>query len=115
MNNAGIYEFGPLDQITPEHFHKQFDLNVLGLLLTTKAAVEQFNPAGGSIINIGSVVGCMAFANAAVYSATKGAVNTITTSLAKELGPEKDSRERVEPRHGRNRGHAERRHDRQRI
>ena len=88
VNNAGIYEFGPLDQITPEHFHKQFDLNVLGLLLTTKAAVEQFNPAGGSIINIGSVV-ASGFANAAVYSATKGAVNTITTSLAKELGPKK--------------------------
>jgi 3-oxoacyl-[acyl-carrier protein] reductase len=88
VNNAGIYEFGPLDQITPEHFHKQFDLNVLGLLLTTKAAVEQFNPAGGSIINIGSVV-ASGFANAAVYSATKGAVNTITTSLAKELGPRK--------------------------
>jgi 3-oxoacyl-[acyl-carrier protein] reductase len=88
VNNAGIYEFGPLEQITPEHFHKQFDLNVLGLLLTTKAAVEQFNPAGGSIINIGSVV-ASGFANAAVYSATKGAVNTITTSLAKELGPKK--------------------------
>ena len=56
VNNAGIYEFGPLEQITPEHFHKQFNLNVLGLLLTTKAAVERFNPEGGSIINIGSVV-----------------------------------------------------------
>jgi 3-oxoacyl-[acyl-carrier protein] reductase len=88
VNNAGIYEFGPLEQITPEHFHKQFDINVLGLLLTTKAAVEKFNPAGGSIINIGSVV-ASGFANAAVYSATKGAVNTITGSLAKELGPKK--------------------------
>ena len=88
VNNAGIYEFGALDQITPEHFHKQFDLNVLGLLLTTKAAVAQFNPAGGSIINIGSVV-ASGFANAAVYSATKGAVNTITTALSKELGPKK--------------------------
>ncbi|MGB7267245.1 MAG: glucose 1-dehydrogenase [Terracidiphilus sp.] len=88
VNNAGIYEFGPLDQITPEHFHKQFNLNVLGLLLTTQAAVAHFNPAGGSVINIGSVV-ASGFANAAVYSATKGAVNTITGSLAKELGPKK--------------------------
>jgi 3-oxoacyl-[acyl-carrier protein] reductase len=88
VNNAGIYEFGPLDQITPEHFHKQFNTNVLGLLLVTQAAVAKFNPAGGSIINIGSVV-ASGFANAAVYSATKGAVNTITGALAKELGAKK--------------------------
>lgn len=87
VNNAGVYEFGALEQITPEHFHKQFDLNVLGLLLTTQAAVAQFNPKGGSVINIGSVVGKMAFPNAAVYSATKGAVDSITVSLSKELGP----------------------------
>jgi len=86
VNNAGIYEFGALEQITPEHFHKQFDLNVLGLLLTTQAAVPHFNSAGGSVINIGSVVGRMAFPNAAVYSATKGAVDSITVSLSKELG-----------------------------
>ena len=88
VNNAGIYEFGPLEQITPEHFNKQFNINVLGLLLVSKAAVAKFNPAGGSIINIGSVV-ASGFPNAAVYSATKGAVNTITVSLAKELGPKK--------------------------
>jgi 3-oxoacyl-[acyl-carrier protein] reductase len=88
VNNAGIYEFGPLELISPEHFHKQFNINVLGLLLVTQAAVAQFNPAGGSIINIGSVV-ASGFANAAVYSATKGAVNTITGALAKELGPKK--------------------------
>ena len=88
VNNAGIYEFGPLEQITPEHFHKQFNINVLGLLLTTKEAVAHFNPAGGSVINIGSVV-ASGFANAAVYSATKGAVNTITGALSKELGPKK--------------------------
>jgi 3-oxoacyl-[acyl-carrier protein] reductase len=88
INNAGIYEFGPLDQITPEHFHKQFNVNVLGLLLVTQAAVAKFNPAGGSIINIGSVV-ASGFANGAVYSATKGAVNTITGSLSKELGAKK--------------------------
>lgn len=87
VNNAGIYEFGSLGQITPEHFHKQFDLNVLGLLLVTQAAVAQFNPKGGSIINIGSVVGRMSLANTAVYSATKGAVDSITVALSKELGP----------------------------
>src|SRR5580658_9850449 len=88
VNNAGIYEFGPLEAITPEHFHKQFNVNVLGLLLVTQAAVPRFNPAGGSIINIGSVV-ASGFANSAVYSATKGAVNTITGSLSKELGAKK--------------------------
>lgn len=88
VNNAGVYEFAPLDQITPEHFHKQFNINVLGLLLVTQAAVARFNPAGGSIINIGSVA-ASGIATAAVYSATKGAVNTITTSLAKELGAKK--------------------------
>lgn len=89
VNNAGVYEFGPLEQITPEHFHKQFDINVLGLLLVTQAAVARFNPAGGSIVNIGSVVGKMAPAHGAVYSATKGAVDSITVALSKELGARK--------------------------
>jgi 3-oxoacyl-[acyl-carrier protein] reductase len=87
VNNAGIYEFGPIEAVTPEHFHKQFNLNVLGLLLTTQAALKHFDPKGGSIINIGSVVGRMAFPNSAVYSATKGAVDSVTVSLSKELGP----------------------------
>ncbi len=89
MNNAGIYEFAPLESITPEHFHKQFNLNVLGLLLTTQEAVKHFNGKGGSIINIGSIVGSMPVATASVYSATKGAVDNITISLSKELGPKK--------------------------
>ena len=88
VNNAGIYEFGPLEAITPEHFHKQFNVNVLGLLLTTQAAVKQFNPAGGSIVNVSSVV-VDGVPGASVYSATKGAVDTITSALAKELGPKK--------------------------
>jgi 3-oxoacyl-[acyl-carrier protein] reductase len=88
VNNAGIYEFGPLETITPDHFHKQFNTNVLGLLLVTQAAVAQFNPRGGSIINISSVVADGA-PNASVYSATKGAVDTISASLAQELGPKK--------------------------
>ncbi len=87
VNNAGVYEFSPIEAVTPEHFHKQFDLNVLGLLLTTQAALKHFNPKGGSIINIGSVVGRMSFPNASVYSATKGAVDSVTVSLSKELGP----------------------------
>ena len=89
VNNAGIYEFGPLENVTEEHFHKQFNLNVLGLLLTTQEAMKHFTPAGGSIVNISSVVGRHPVANTSVYSATKGAVDAITKSLAKELGQKK--------------------------
>lgn len=87
VNNAGIYEFGSLEEITPDHFHKQFNLNVLGLLLTTQEAVKHFNPHGGAIINISSIVGPMPLKGAAVYCATKAAVDAITVSLALELGP----------------------------
>jgi 3-oxoacyl-[acyl-carrier protein] reductase len=89
VNNAGVYDFQPLGNITPEHFHKQFDLNVLGLLLTTQEAVKLIGPDGGSILNISSIVGPMPVPNAAVYSATKAAVDAITVSLAGELGPKK--------------------------
>jgi 3-oxoacyl-[acyl-carrier protein] reductase len=89
VNNAGVYEFGPLEQITEEHFHKQFNLNVLGLLLTTQEALKLFPSSGGNVINISSLVSTLAPANASVYSATKGAVDTITGSLAKELGARK--------------------------
>jgi 3-oxoacyl-[acyl-carrier protein] reductase len=89
VNNAGIYEFAPLEAITPEHFHKQYNLNVLGLLLTTQEAVKHFGPAGGSIVNISSVAASQAPPTASVYSGTKAAVNAITKSLAKELGPRK--------------------------
>lgn len=85
VNNAGIYEFAPLETVTEELFHKQFDLNVLGLLLTTQQAVKQFGPAGGSIINMSSVVSTLSPANSSVYSATKAAVDAVTRSLAKEL------------------------------
>ncbi len=87
VNNAGVYEFVPLEEVTEEHFHKHFDVNVLGLLLTTQEAVKQFGSAGGSIINISSSASTSAPPSASVYSATKGAVDTITKSLAKELGP----------------------------
>src|SRR5437870_4359463 len=89
VNNAGIYDFAPLEGITEEHFHKQFNLNVLGLLLTTQAAVKLMGPTGGSIINISSVASTMGVPNGAVYSATKGAVDALTRSLAAELGPRK--------------------------
>jgi 3-oxoacyl-[acyl-carrier protein] reductase len=89
VNNAGIYEFSPLEGISTEHFRKQFDINVLGLLLTTQEAVKHFGPSGGSIVNIGSVAATQAPPNASVYSGTKAAVNAITRSLAQELGPRK--------------------------
>ncbi len=89
VNNAGVYEFAPLEAITADHFHKQFNLNVLGLLLTTQEAVKLIGPEGGSIINISSVVGPMPVPTASVYSATKAAVDAITVSLAGELGPRK--------------------------
>jgi 3-oxoacyl-[acyl-carrier protein] reductase len=89
VNNAGIYEFAPLESVTPEHFHKQFNLNVLGLILATQEAVKLMGPAGGSVINISSVVGPMPVENASVYSATKAAVDAVTVALSKELGPKK--------------------------
>lgn len=89
VNNAGIYEFMPLEAVTAEHFHKQFDLNVLGLLLTTQEAVKHFGPSGGSIVNISSLAAAVAPPKTSVYSATKAAVNAITRSLARELGPRK--------------------------
>ena len=89
VNNAGVFEFGNLEDVTEEHFHRQFNLNVLGLILSTQAAVKQFNSNGGSIINISSVVSKTTPAGGAVYSATKAAVDAVTQSLAKELGPRK--------------------------
>jgi 3-oxoacyl-[acyl-carrier protein] reductase len=89
VNNAGVYEFLPLESITPEHFHKQFDLNVLGLLLTTQEAVKLMGHAGGSIINISSIAGAMPIQTASVYSATKAAVDAVTVALSEELGPRK--------------------------
>jgi 3-oxoacyl-[acyl-carrier protein] reductase len=89
VNNAGLYEFAPLDGITAEHFHKHFDLNVLGLLLVSQEAVRHFNEAGGSIINISSGVSTIAPPNSAVYTATKASVDAISSVLSKELAPRK--------------------------
>jgi len=86
VNNAGIYDFQPLENVTAEHFHKHFDLNVLGLILASQEAVKHFK-GGGSIVNISSVASTSAPPTASVYSATKAAVDAVTRSLSKELGP----------------------------
>ena len=89
VNNAGIYQMAPLEAITEDQFHAQFNLNVLGLILASQKAAATFGPEGGSIINISSVVAIAPMPTAAVYSATKAAVDAVTKSLAKELGPKK--------------------------
>ena len=89
INNAGVFAFSPVEQITPEDFHRQYDTNVLGIFLGTKHALPLFPETGGSIVNISSVVSTFAPPFGSVYSGTKGAVDTITRSLAKELGPRK--------------------------
>ncbi|MEH1889969.1 MAG: SDR family NAD(P)-dependent oxidoreductase [Nostoc sp.] len=85
VNNAGIYKYLPLEDITEEHFHKQFDLNVLGLILTSQQGAKYFGSEGGSIINISSIASTAAPAIGSVYNATKATVNAVTKSLAKEL------------------------------
>jgi len=89
VNNAGVYDLVPLEEITEEQFHRQFNTNVLGLILTTQEAVKRFGARGGSIINIGSTISTVTPPATAVYTATKGAVDAVTHVLAKELGPKK--------------------------
>lgn len=89
VNNAGVYAFTPLEQVTAEDYHRIFGLNVLGLLLASKESLKYFGPEGGSIINIGSVVSSLTPPNSSIYTATKGAVDAITHVLAKELGAKK--------------------------
>ena len=86
VNNAGVYQFAPLESITEEHFHRQFNTNVLGLILATQEAVKHFGAEGGSVINIGSTASSLTPPTTAVYTATKGAVDAVTHVLAKELG-----------------------------
>jgi 3-oxoacyl-[acyl-carrier protein] reductase len=88
VNNSGVYEFGPVENITEAQFHRLFNINVLGLLLTTQAAVKHLGE-GGSIINIGSAISRLKPAGAAVYTATKGAVDAITGVFAKEFAAKK--------------------------
>src|SRR5881392_2442017 len=89
VNNAGVYEFVPLEEVSEKQFHRLFDTNVLGMLLVTQEALKHFNPDGGSVIDIGSLAGTLTPPTAVVYNATKGAVDAITRTLAKELGPRK--------------------------
>ena len=89
VNNAGVYEFAPIEQITEEQFHRQFNTNVLGLILATQEAVKHFGTEGGNVINISSAVTSITPPTTSVYTATKGAVDAVTRTLAKELGPRK--------------------------
>jgi 3-oxoacyl-[acyl-carrier protein] reductase len=89
VNNAGIYEFSPIGEVTEDKFHRLFNTNVLGLLLASQQAAKQFGPEGGSIINVGSAVSRITPPDSAVYTATKGAVDAVTGVLARELGPKK--------------------------
>jgi 3-oxoacyl-[acyl-carrier protein] reductase len=89
VNNAGVYEFVPLEEVTEQQFHRMFDTNVLGMLLATQEALKHFKDDGGSIINISSLASVLTPPTAVVYNATKGAVDAITRTLAKELGPRK--------------------------
>ena len=89
VNNAGVYRFDPLEAVTEEEFHREFDTNVLGLILATQEALKHFGPEGGSVINISSTATSLTPPNTVVYTATKGAVDAITRTLAKELGPKK--------------------------
>jgi 3-oxoacyl-[acyl-carrier protein] reductase len=87
VNNAGVYEFAPIEQVTEASYRRMFDLNVLGTVLSTQAAVKLMNGNGGSIINVSSVVSLTPPPASSIYSATKGAVDVITRTLALELGP----------------------------
>lgn len=89
VNNAGVFAFQPLEAVTEAEFHRQFNTNVLGTLLTTQQALQDFDQKGGSVINISSVVSESPVANSVVYAATKGAVDTIAGALAKELSGKK--------------------------
>jgi len=89
VNNAGVYEFASLEQSTDDQFQRQFGINVFGLILATREALKYFGPEGGSVINIGSTITSVTPPDTVVYAATKGAVDTITRVLAKELGPRK--------------------------
>ncbi len=89
VNNAAVYKLGPLEAMTEEEFHREFNTNVLGPLLMIREAVKYFGPRGGSIINIGSVATQLTPPNLSIYTATKGALDAITRVLAKELGPKR--------------------------
>ena len=115
VNNAGVYQFAGLDEITEEQFHRQFNTNVLGLMLATQEAARHFGAEGGSVINIGSVASSLTPPASVIYTATKGAVDAVTHVLAKELGPKKIRVNSINPGHGGDGRHALRWNHRQRL
>jgi 3-oxoacyl-[acyl-carrier protein] reductase len=89
VNNAGVFEFGPIEQVTEAQFHRHFDINVLGTMLAVQEALKYFPAEGGSIVNISSIASESPVPNSSLYAASKGAIDTLTLALAKELGPRK--------------------------
>jgi len=89
VNNAGVFEFGPIEQVTEAQFHRHFDINVLGTMLAVQEALKHFPAEGGSIVNISSIASESPVPNSSLYAASKGAIDTLTLALAKELGPHK--------------------------
>jgi 3-oxoacyl-[acyl-carrier protein] reductase len=87
VNNAGVFQFEPFEAITEKEFHREFDINVLGMILVTQEALKYFPSTGDSIINISSIASANPVPNSALYSGTKGAIDSISMALAKELGP----------------------------
>ena len=114
VNNAGAYQLGPLEEITEEEFHREFNINVLGTLLATKEALRHFGPNGGSVINMSSIFS-RGDAQAAIYSGTKGALDSITRGLGRGVEPTKNPGERYCARRRRDRRHARRQHRGQRF
>ena len=115
INNAGVYEFVPLEQVTPEHFHKMFDLNVLGLILASREAAKRFGPEGGSIVNVSSIAARSAPANTSVYSCDQGRRRRGHALAVAGARPAQDPRQLAQPRHGRDGGRAQRRVPRERV
>jgi 3-oxoacyl-[acyl-carrier protein] reductase len=93
VNNAAVYKLDPLEKVTEEEFHREFNTNVLGPLLMIREAVKYFGPSGGSIVNIGSAASQLNPPNQLIYNATKSAVDVITPGARKGVGVEKDSSE----------------------
>ncbi len=115
VNNAGVYQFAPLEDVTEAEYRRQFDTNVLGPILATQEAVKRFGDKGGSVINISSVASEHAMPNATVYAATKNALDAIGRNHAVELAARKIRVNTIAPGRGRDRGHARRGRDRQRL
>ncbi len=115
VNNAGVYQFDPIEAVTETEFHRVFNTNVLGTILTIREAVKHFPASGGSVINVSSVVSQIAVPNSVVYSATKGAVDAVTRALAQELGARNIRVNTLAPRWRGDRRHTHRRRDRQRF